>query len=83
MLAASRPFRRSGRLTCQAVPHDPLSWLAEREAERVAAGLRRVLRPRAAVESVIDLASNADFRVGDSAQPRRPERMPAVMAAGR
>jgi len=40
------------------VPHDPLSWLAEREAERVAAGLRRVLRPRAAVESVIDLASN-------------------------
>jgi 8-amino-7-oxononanoate synthase len=40
------------------VPHDPLSWLAEREAERVAAGLRRVLRPRATVESVIDLASN-------------------------
>ena len=28
-------------------------------------------------------AANADFRVGDSAQPRRPERMPAVMAAGR
>ena len=40
------------------MPHDPLSWLAEREAERVAAGLRRVLRPRAAVETVIDLASN-------------------------
>ena len=40
------------------MPHDPLSWLAEREAERVAAGLRRVLRPRATVESVIDLASN-------------------------
>ena len=28
-------------------------------------------------------AANADFRVGDSAQPRRPELMPAVMAAGR
>ena len=40
------------------MPHDPLSWLVEREAERVAAGLRRVLRPRATVESVIDLASN-------------------------
>ncbi|MDQ3988444.1 MAG: 8-amino-7-oxononanoate synthase, partial [Actinomycetota bacterium] len=38
--------------------HDPLSWLAECEAERAAAGLRRVLRPRAAVETVIDLASN-------------------------
>jgi 8-amino-7-oxononanoate synthase len=40
------------------VPHDPLSWLAEREAERAASGLRRELRPRAAVETVIDLASN-------------------------
>ncbi|HYZ08113.1 MAG TPA: 8-amino-7-oxononanoate synthase [Pseudonocardiaceae bacterium] len=40
------------------MPHDPLSWLAEREAERAASGLRRELRPRAAVETVIDLASN-------------------------
>ena len=40
------------------MPHDPLSWLVECEAERAASGLRRELRPRAAVETVIDLASN-------------------------
>ncbi|MDQ3152167.1 MAG: 8-amino-7-oxononanoate synthase [Actinomycetota bacterium] len=37
---------------------DPLAWLDERAAARRAQGLRRVLRPRAAVEPVIDLASN-------------------------
>lgn len=35
-----------------------LTWLDDVEAERRAAGLRRVLRPRRATESVIDLASN-------------------------
>ncbi|WP_405497919.1 8-amino-7-oxononanoate synthase [Nocardia sp. NBC_00511] len=37
---------------------DPLSWLDERAAERVDAGLRRALRPRAAESANIDLASN-------------------------
>lgn len=37
---------------------DPLSWLDERASERVAAGLRRELRPRAAASAAIDLASN-------------------------
>ncbi|WP_405162339.1 8-amino-7-oxononanoate synthase [Nocardia sp. NBC_01499] len=37
---------------------DPLSWLDERAAARVAAGLRRELRPRAARSPSIDLASN-------------------------
>ncbi|AFU00371.1 8-amino-7-oxononanoate synthase [Nocardia brasiliensis] len=37
---------------------DPLSWLDERAAARVAAGLRRELRPRAARTPSIDLASN-------------------------
>lgn len=37
---------------------DPLAWLQQRAAERRAEGLRRELRPRAAVEPVIDLASN-------------------------
>ncbi|MFG3619761.1 8-amino-7-oxononanoate synthase [Nocardia sp. NPDC047654] len=37
---------------------DPLSWLDERASARVAAGLRRELRPRAAQTSSIDLASN-------------------------
>ncbi|ASF08791.1 8-amino-7-oxononanoate synthase [Nocardia brasiliensis NBRC 14402] len=37
---------------------DPLSWLDERAAARVAAGLRRELRPRAAQTPSIDLASN-------------------------
>lgn len=35
-----------------------LEWLDDRAAERRAAGLRRGLRPRSAVEPVIDLASN-------------------------
>lgn len=35
-----------------------LDWLDERAAQRQAAGLRRTLRPRPAVEPVIDLASN-------------------------
>lgn len=37
---------------------DPLSWLDDRTSERVAAGLRRELRPRAARSVAIDLASN-------------------------
>ncbi|MGQ4599866.1 aminotransferase class I/II-fold pyridoxal phosphate-dependent enzyme [Nocardia sp. R6R-6] len=37
---------------------DPLSWLDERAAARVAAGLRRELRPRAPQTPSIDLASN-------------------------
>lgn len=37
---------------------DPLSWLDERAAARVAAGLRRELRPRAPRTPSIDLASN-------------------------
>ncbi|MGK8524621.1 8-amino-7-oxononanoate synthase [Nocardia asteroides] len=37
---------------------DPLTWLDERAAARVAAGLRRELRPRAAQSPSIDLASN-------------------------
>ncbi len=36
----------------------PLAWLDERAAVRREQGLRRVLRPRSAVEPVIDLASN-------------------------
>ncbi|TCJ90074.1 8-amino-7-oxononanoate synthase [Nocardia alba] len=37
---------------------DPLSWLDERAAERVDAGLRRQLRERVSESSAIDLASN-------------------------
>ncbi|WP_236565422.1 MULTISPECIES: 8-amino-7-oxononanoate synthase [Nocardia] len=37
---------------------DPLSWLDERAAARVAAGLRRELRPRTPQAPSIDLASN-------------------------
>ncbi|MEO6714035.1 MAG: aminotransferase class I/II-fold pyridoxal phosphate-dependent enzyme, partial [Mycobacteriales bacterium] len=37
---------------------DPLCWLADHEAAREAAGLRRRLRPRAPSEPLIDLASN-------------------------
>ncbi|MEU7216257.1 8-amino-7-oxononanoate synthase [Nocardia iowensis] len=37
---------------------DPLSWLDERASARVAAGLRRELRPRPARSPSIDLASN-------------------------
>ncbi|MPZ67438.1 MAG: aminotransferase class I/II-fold pyridoxal phosphate-dependent enzyme [Pseudonocardiaceae bacterium] len=37
---------------------DPLAWLQERAAARWAQGLRRTLRPRAAAEPLIDLASN-------------------------
>jgi 8-amino-7-oxononanoate synthase len=40
------------------VTTDPLGWLDERAAERVTAGLRRELRPRAPLSPSIDLASN-------------------------
>jgi 8-amino-7-oxononanoate synthase len=36
----------------------PLAWLTHRAAEREAAGLRRVLKPRAADSEVVDLAGN-------------------------
>ncbi|HEY0641111.1 MAG TPA: aminotransferase class I/II-fold pyridoxal phosphate-dependent enzyme, partial [Pseudonocardiaceae bacterium] len=38
--------------------HDPLAWLEERAAQRVAAGLRRRLRHRDSDDHTIDLASN-------------------------
>jgi 8-amino-7-oxononanoate synthase len=37
---------------------DPLAWLADAAAQREAAGLRRVLRPRAPQDGLLDLASN-------------------------
>jgi 8-amino-7-oxononanoate synthase len=37
---------------------DPLGWLADHADGRVAAGLRRQLRPRAADDPLLDLASN-------------------------
>jgi 8-amino-7-oxononanoate synthase len=37
---------------------DPLAWLADRAAERSAAGLRRRLRVRSAGDGVLDLAGN-------------------------
>lgn len=52
---------------------DPLAWLRQRASARRAEGLRRQLRPRAAVEPVLDLASNdylglsRDTRVIDAA----------------
>lgn len=36
----------------------PLDWLGDRESERIAAGLRRSVRHRNAVDTAIDLASN-------------------------
>ncbi|WP_067717182.1 8-amino-7-oxononanoate synthase [Nocardia yamanashiensis] len=47
---------------------DPLSWLDRRAAERVDAGLRRELRPRAPETASIDLASNDYLGLG-----RHPE----------
>ncbi|MFD3430907.1 8-amino-7-oxononanoate synthase [Nocardia fluminea] len=46
------------QVCCSTVSTDPLSWLDERAAERVGAGLRRHLRERVAESSAIDLASN-------------------------
>ncbi|MGW4636772.1 8-amino-7-oxononanoate synthase [Nocardia sp. NPDC004415] len=46
------------QVSSPAVTTDPLSWLDERAAERVDAGLRRHLRVRAAESPAIDLASN-------------------------
>ncbi|MEV0360572.1 8-amino-7-oxononanoate synthase [Nocardia sp. NPDC050697] len=54
---------------------DPLSWLDERAAERVAAGLRRELRPRGAG---IDLASNDYLGL-----TRHPEVVAGAVAAVR
>ncbi|APE38174.1 8-amino-7-oxononanoate synthase [Nocardia mangyaensis] len=54
-----RPARLNGvQVSSSAVSTDPLSWLDERAAERVDAGLRRHLRVRAAESPAIDLASN-------------------------
>ncbi|WP_040834553.1 8-amino-7-oxononanoate synthase [Nocardia brevicatena] len=47
---------------------DPLAWLDERAAERVDAGLRRRLRPRAVESAALDLASNDYLGLA-----RRPE----------
>lgn len=47
---------------------DPLAWLDERAAERVEAGLRRRLRPRAVESAALDLASNDYLGLA-----RRPE----------
>ncbi|HYZ35886.1 MAG TPA: 8-amino-7-oxononanoate synthase [Pseudonocardiaceae bacterium] len=49
-------------------PDGALAWLDDAAAVRRAAGLRRVVRPRPALESVIDLASN-DY-LGLSKDPR-------------
>lgn len=46
------------QVCCGAVTTDPLSWLDERASSRVAAGLRRELRPRGPQAPSIDLASN-------------------------
>ncbi|QIS02885.1 aminotransferase class I/II-fold pyridoxal phosphate-dependent enzyme [Nocardia brasiliensis] len=57
---------------------DPLSWLDERASARVAAGLRRELRPRAAHSPAIDLASNDYLGL-----VRHPEVIDAAVAAVR
>lgn len=55
----SAPTALNGvQVSSSAVTTDPLSWLDERAAERVDAGLRRHLRVRAAESPAIDLASN-------------------------
>ncbi|MFC8528536.1 8-amino-7-oxononanoate synthase [Nocardia sp. NPDC057227] len=57
---------------------DPLSWLDDRASERVAAGLRRELRPRAARSAAIDLASNDYLGL-----TRHPEVIAGAVAAVR
>ncbi|UGT60758.1 8-amino-7-oxononanoate synthase [Nocardia asteroides] len=57
---------------------DPLSWLDDRASERVAAGLRRELRPRAARAAAIDLASNDYLGL-----TRHPEVIAGAVAAVR
>lgn len=57
---------------------DPLSWLDERASARVAAGLRRELRPRAAQSPSIDLASNDYLGLG-----RHPEVIDGAIEAVR
>ncbi|WP_067655397.1 8-amino-7-oxononanoate synthase [Nocardia harenae] len=57
---------------------DPLSWLDDRASERVAAGLRRELRPRAAQSAAIDLASNDYLGL-----TRHPEVVAGAVAAVR
>ncbi|MFL6137020.1 MAG: 8-amino-7-oxononanoate synthase [Frankiaceae bacterium] len=54
--------------TADAIAADPLGWLRERAAARVAAGLRRRLRPRRADDDLLDLAGN-DY-LGLSRHPR-------------
>ncbi|MGH3555405.1 MAG: hypothetical protein ACRDT5_23025, partial [Mycobacterium sp.] len=50
--AGGGPSRSRGRAPT------PLAWLAEVEQQRRRAGLRRSLRPRPAVATELDLASN-------------------------
>jgi 8-amino-7-oxononanoate synthase len=52
---------------------DPFDWLAARAAQRSAAGLRRILRPRAPGSDLVDLAGNDYLALA---------RHPAVIAAG-
>jgi 8-amino-7-oxononanoate synthase len=54
--AAPDAFNEGARVT--RVGLSPLAWLDEVEQQRRAAGLRRSLRPRAAVGAELDLASN-------------------------
>lgn len=55
---------------------DPLGWLAEHAAAREAAGLRRRLRPRAADDPLLDLASNDYLGLA-----RHPEVVAGAVAA--
>ncbi|WP_306359436.1 8-amino-7-oxononanoate synthase [Nocardia sp. CC227C] len=57
---------------------DPLRWLDERAADRVRAGLRRELRPRASEGEPIDLASNDYLGL-----TRHPEVIEGAVAAVR
>ncbi|WP_280356813.1 8-amino-7-oxononanoate synthase [Nocardia otitidiscaviarum] len=57
---------------------DPLRWLDERAADRVRAGLRRELRPRASEGEAIDLASNDYLGL-----TRHPEVIEGAVAAVR
>ena len=66
-----RPPRRAGLrspLVTSPEPVHPLAWLEPHAARRRAAGLRRELRPRAADETLLDLAGN-DY-LGLATDPR-------------
>ncbi|MFD4468960.1 8-amino-7-oxononanoate synthase [Rhodococcus sp. NPDC058505] len=56
--------------------HDALSWFDDQAAAREAAGLRRVLRPRTAGSTLVDLASNDYLGLA-----RHPEVLDAAQVA--